>query len=91
MVTSYTPPRLVTDSMSSGGEPHQSFGMSAPGSTPISPPPQMFETLDLADVAIPAGRAPVIPDQPDRAGNGRFSASGPGETGGWTQVKGISR
>ena len=53
--------------------------------------PQEFETLDLADVAIPAGRTPVIPNQPDRDGTGRFSSSEPAQTGGWMQVKGLSR
>jgi hypothetical protein len=91
MTTNLGSPRLISDSMSSGGEPHESFGMSAPGSTPISPPPQMFETLDLQDVAIPAGRAPVIPDQPARTGTGQFTADDPAQTGGWTQVKGLSR
>ena len=91
MVQSLNSPRLISDSMSSGGEPHQSFGQSAPGSPGIAPMPQEFETLDLADVAIPAGRTPVIPNQPDRDGTGRFSSSEPAQTGGWMQVKGLSR
>jgi hypothetical protein len=91
VVTRLNSPRLVTDSMSSGGEPHESYGMSSPGSTPISPMPQPLEVLDLADVAIPGGRDPVIPNQPGRSGSGRFTAAEPAESGGWTQVKGLSR
>ena len=84
-------PRLVTDSMGSGCTPHQSFGMSAPGSPGVEPAPQAFEVPDLAAVAIPAGRDPVIPNEPGRAGSGRFTAAEPDQTGGWTQVKGLSR
>ena len=58
MVTSYSSPRLVTDSMSPSGVVHDSYGMGAPGSPPIDatamPTNTGFE--DLADVAIPAGR-----------------------------------
>ncbi len=65
--------------------------MAAPGSPGIEPAPQPFEVPDLADVAIPGGRDAVIPDQPDRGGDGRFTASEPAQTGGWVQVKGLSR
>jgi hypothetical protein len=91
MVQRLDSPRLITDSMGSGGTPHESFGMSAPGSPGIEPAPQAFEVPDLAAVAIPAGKDATIPNQPERDGMGRFSASEPDQTGGWTQVKGLSR
>ena len=91
MVTRMPDPRLITDSMSSGGEPHDRYSMAPGGSPGIAPAPQPFETLDLADVAIPGGRDAVIPSQPDRGGDGRFTAAEPAQTGPWQQVKGISR
>lgn len=88
---SLSSPRLIVSSMSGGNTSSEDYAMSAPGSATIQPQAQAFELLDLADVAIPAGRDPVIPNQPGRAGSGRFTAAEPAETGGWTQVKGLSR
>ena len=53
-VQRYPNPRLSTDSMGSGGTPHQSYGMSAPGSTPVEPGPQPFEIPDITDLQTPA-------------------------------------
>jgi len=91
MVQRLSDPRLITDSMGSGGTPHESYGMSPPGSPGIEPGPQPFEVLDLADVAVPAGRIASIPNAPERDGTGRFTSSEPAQGGGWTQVEGISR
>ena len=47
-------PRLVTDSMGSGGTPHVSYGQSSPGSTPVEPGPQPFEVPDITDLMTPS-------------------------------------
>jgi hypothetical protein len=77
-------PRLVTDSMGSGGEPHTSYGMSAPGTDGVAPMPQPFEVPDLADVpgqsgsTIPVGESTVS----ESGAWGRTGSSGHG----WDQV-----
>lgn len=91
MVQRLSDPRLIVSSMGSGGTPHERFDWAPPGSPGIEPSPQPFEVPDLADVAIPAGKAATIPNQPDRDGSGQFTSSEPAQTGGWTQVKGLSR
>jgi hypothetical protein len=91
MSTRLADPRLVSDSMFSGGEPHDRYSMTAPGTDGIAPMPQPFETLDLADVAIPAGVAATRPERPRNAGSGRF-ATGPATQGGpWRTAEGLSR
>src|SRR5580700_726242 len=52
-VQRYPNPRLSTDSMGSGGTPHVSYGMGAPGSTPVEPGPQPFEIPDITDLQTP--------------------------------------
>jgi hypothetical protein len=61
---------LVPSSMSSGGEVHQDFGMSLPGSQPVSAPApgagQLPETLPLP--VIPDAGRPVSSPRPNGAG-----------------------
>jgi len=90
MVQRLSDPRLIVSSMSAGNTTSEDYAMSAPGSATIQPQAQPFELLDLADVAIPAGRVAVIPNQPDRDGTGRFTSSEPAQTGGWSQPGGYA-
>ena len=91
MVTRMPDPRLTTDSASSRGGAPRGVQHGRAGSRRHQPMPQPFETPDLADVAIPGGRDAVIPNQPERDGTGRFTASRARPDGRWVQVKGLSR
>jgi hypothetical protein len=91
MVTRLPDPRLIVSSMSGGNTTSEDYAQSSPGSAAIQPQAQAFELLDLADVAIPAGKDAVIPNQPGRSGSGRFTAAEPAEGGGWHIVEGLSR
>lgn len=79
-------PRLVTDSMGAGGVPHVSYGMSAPGSTPVEPSPQLFETPDITDLLTPSegdDRNEIDPGGARDPVSGQFQ-----EGGGWSQAGG---
>lgn len=78
-------PRLVTDSMGSGGTPHVSYGQSAPGSPGVEPGPQPFEVPDLGAVLTPSGPEIPVSDQAPRDGLGRFTE----DTGAWMQPGGF--
>ena len=64
--------------LGAGGTAHEAFGMSAPGSPPLSHRPRL-RGPDLADVAIPGGRDAVIPSQID--GTAWLTASEPDQCG----------
>lgn len=81
-------PRLIVSSQSAGNTTSVNYAMTAPGSATIQPGPQEFELLDLADVAVPGGRAATIPNAPERNGSGQFTGSEPVQTGGWDQAAG---
>lgn len=90
MVTRITPdPRLVTDSMASGGVPRERYSMSAPGSPSIEDytMPAAAGFNDLTDVPQQSG--PTIPISDVVHDNlGRFTGE---TTSAWTQVPGLSR
>lgn len=91
MVTRMPDPRLIVSSQSAGNTTSVNYAMTAPGSATIQPGPQEFELLDLADVAIPGGRAATIPNAPERNGSGQFTGSEPVQSDVFDQVKGLSR
>jgi hypothetical protein len=80
-------PRLVTDSMGSGGTPHVSYGQSAPGSMGVEPGPQPFEVPDIGGLLEPSGPTVMVSTESDRIrdGRGRFAE----DTGAWDQPGGF--
>jgi hypothetical protein len=93
MVQRLSNPRLVTDSQSGGGTVHQSYGkIGAPGSPAIDGSAQAFEYEDLADVMTGPGTPGTDRNLLGPDGSPRDPVDAPfDQTGGWSQVKGISR
>ena len=91
---SHQPIRLITDSMSGGGVVHQSFGQSAPGSVPVDGMPSQAQAEEpLAQVMVPADDTPGNDRRLiDRLGQNHPAKDQPfDQSGGWTQVPGLSR